>query len=69
MKITKATDSHNWIDSASKMYIIGPKHECYVEQYPNLISVLYRAWCAYIRHGNFNFTIGIIKRDKDGWWY
>lgn len=68
MIIYKATDSKDWINNAKVMYIIGPRHGCYCEQYPNLISVLYRAWNAFIKHGNFNFVIAKMKRDKNGRW-
>ena len=69
IKITKVTDNKEWVSKVNKMYVIGPRHDCFIEQYPDLISVLYRAYTAYIKHLNFNFTIRKIKRDKDGWWY
>lgn len=67
--IYKATDSHDWINNANKMYIIGPNNQWYLEQYPNLISVLYRALTAFILQGDFNFGICKLKRNKDGYWY
>ena len=68
-KIVKVTDPVNWVDDVNKMYLVnlnGCNFIC--EQYPNLISVLYRLWNIFI-HGNLHsFRVTICHRDKDGYW-
>ena len=68
-RIIKVTDPINWIDSVNKMYCVSfNDYRCICEQYPNLISVLYRLWNIFI-HGNLRgFSVRVSRRNKEGYW-
>lgn len=68
-KIVKVTDPINWIDNANKMYLVSfNEYHCICEQYPNLISVIYRLWNIFINGNLRGFRITICRRDKEGYW-